>query len=63
MTLSEGAKLGRYEILAVIGVGGIGEVCRAGYLKYRRDVEIKVLPADYSVYTDTVVLLLINVFV
>ena len=48
MTLSEGTKLGRYEIRAIIGVGGMGEVYRARDPKIGRDVAIKVLPADFS---------------
>ena len=48
MTLSEGSKLGRYEIRSVIGVGGMGEVYRASDPKIGRDVAIKVLPSDFS---------------
>ncbi len=48
MTLTEGTKLGRYEIRSLIGVGGMGEVYRATDPKIGRDVAIKVLPADFS---------------
>ena len=48
MTITEGAKLGRYEIRSLIGVGGMGEVYRASDPKIGRDVAIKVLPADFS---------------
>ncbi|MEQ1643841.1 MAG: serine/threonine-protein kinase, partial [Pyrinomonadaceae bacterium] len=48
MTLTEGTKLGRYEIRSVIGIGGMGEVYRATDPKIGRDVAIKVLPADFS---------------
>src|SRR5437763_15135798 len=48
MTLTEGSKLGRYEIRSLIGVGGMGEVYRASDPKIGRDVAIKVLPADFS---------------
>lgn len=48
MTLTAGTKLGRYEIRAIIGVGGMGEVYRASDPKIGRDVAIKVLPADFS---------------
>ncbi|MBP6004044.1 MAG: serine/threonine-protein kinase [Pyrinomonadaceae bacterium] len=48
MTLTEGTKLGRYEIRTLIGVGGMGEVYRASDPKIGRDVAIKVLPADFS---------------
>ncbi|MGA2213683.1 MAG: protein kinase [Bryobacteraceae bacterium] len=45
MSLEAGTKLGPYEILAPIGAGGMGEVCRARDTKLERDVAIKVLPA------------------
>ena len=44
MPLSIGDKLGPYEILALIGKGGMGEVYRARDTRLRRDVAIKVLP-------------------
>ena len=44
MPLHVGARLGPYEILALIGVGGMGEVYRARDTKLNRDVAIKVLP-------------------
>src|SRR6267154_2431502 len=45
MPLAAGTKLGPYEILALIGKGGMGEVYRARDTKLDRDVAIKVLPA------------------
>jgi Serine/threonine protein kinase len=48
MKITEGTKLGRYEIRSLIGVGGMGEVYRATDPKIGRDVAIKVLPADFS---------------
>src|SRR5437899_3784142 len=48
MTLASGTKLGRYEIRAKIGEGGMGEVYRARDDKLNRDVAIKVLPASFS---------------
>jgi serine/threonine protein kinase/Tol biopolymer transport system component len=48
MTLNEGTKLGRYEIRAQIGAGGMGEVYRASDPKIGRDVAIKVLPSDFA---------------
>ena len=44
MPLQVGARLGPYEILALIGVGGMGEVYQARDTKLNRDVAIKVLP-------------------
>ena len=43
MPLVTGARLGPYEIVAPLGVGGMGEVYRARDTKLNRDVAIKVL--------------------
>ena len=48
MKITEGTRLGRYEIRSLIGVGGMGEVYRAFDPKIGREVAIKVLPADFS---------------
>ncbi len=48
MTLSPGARLGSYEIVALIGQGGMGEVYRARDTNLKRDVALKVLPAGVS---------------
>ena len=44
MSLTPGSRLGRYEILAPLGKGGMGEVYRAKDTQLRREVAIKVLP-------------------
>jgi eukaryotic-like serine/threonine-protein kinase len=48
MPLSTGNKLGPYEILALIGKGGMGEVYRAHDSRLKRDVAIKVSAAQFS---------------
>ncbi len=48
MTLKAGTRLGRYEIAAQIGAGGMGEVYRATDTRLDRAVAVKVLPAELS---------------
>jgi Tol biopolymer transport system component/predicted Ser/Thr protein kinase len=52
MPLSAGDKLGSYEIVSLIGKGGMGEVYRARDPKLNRDVAIKVLPPALASDTD-----------
>ena len=48
MPLSNGTKLGPYEIVAPVGAGGMGEVYRAVDKRLDRTVAIKILPAQFS---------------
>src|SRR5580704_373263 len=48
VALGKGARLGPYEIVSLIGAGGMGEVYRARDTTLKRDVAIKVLPDSYT---------------
>ena len=47
-SLSPGARLGSYEVLAPLGAGCMGEVYRAADTKLGRNVAIKVLPQEFT---------------
>ncbi len=48
MTLSAGTHLGPYEVLSLLGIGGMGEVYRGRDPRIGREVAIKVLPESFS---------------
>src|SRR5512136_2731828 len=52
MSLAVGTRLGPYEILGLIGAGGMGEVYRARDTRLDRTVAIKVLPTELSADPD-----------
>src|ERR1043166_6127972 len=54
MAVTIGTILASYEVTALLGKGGFGEVYRAKDKKLKREVAIKILPAEFSRDADRV---------
>jgi len=48
MPMAPGTRLGPYEVTALIGAGGMGEVYKARDTRLDRTIAIKILPAHVS---------------
>jgi Tol biopolymer transport system component len=55
MPLSDGTRLGSYEILSALGAGGMGEVYAAIDQRLGRKIALKVLPAEFAADPDRAV--------
>ena len=52
MALAAGTRFGSFEILSLLGAGGMGEVYRSRDTRLNRDVALKVLPDVFALDPD-----------
>jgi eukaryotic-like serine/threonine-protein kinase len=52
MLLTQGMRVGTYDVVALLGKGGMGEVYRARDARLHRDVAVKVLPEAFALDPD-----------
>ena len=55
MALQVGSRLGHYEVTALIGEGGMGQVYQATDTKLNRQVALKILPEAFASDPDRLV--------
>ena len=48
MPLNVGSRLGHYDVTALIGEGGMGQVCQTTDTQLHRDVALKILPEAFT---------------